>query len=69
MKASPLPLVTFPVPQLAAVGDALIAGFRRYRARLRERAFIAQMTERDLRDIGLTRSDQIILMEKPFWRE
>jgi uncharacterized protein YjiS (DUF1127 family) len=36
--------------------------------RLRERAELARFTERDLRDIGLTRADVDYEVGKPFWR-
>jgi uncharacterized protein YjiS (DUF1127 family) len=36
--------------------------------RARGRAVLAQMSDRDLRDIGLTRSDAARESAKPFWR-
>jgi uncharacterized protein YjiS (DUF1127 family) len=42
--------------------------FRIWRDRLRQRRELAQWTERDLHDVGLSRSDIINEAEKPFWR-
>jgi uncharacterized protein YjiS (DUF1127 family) len=39
-----------------------------WQRRSRERAQIAQMTDRELRDAGLTRSEAVALSDKPFWR-
>jgi uncharacterized protein YjiS (DUF1127 family) len=39
-----------------------------WRDRLRQRRELAQWTERDLHDVGLSRSDIINEAEKPFWR-
>jgi len=36
--------------------------------RARGRAVLAQMSDRDLRDIGLTRADVARESAKPFWR-
>jgi uncharacterized protein YjiS (DUF1127 family) len=36
--------------------------------RLRERAELARLEERDLRDLGLTRADAAYELAKPFWR-
>jgi len=69
MKATIPHRIVSPLPQLAAAGQALLARVRIYRSRMRERAYLAQMTERDLRDVGLSRMDQIMLVDKPFWRE
>jgi uncharacterized protein YjiS (DUF1127 family) len=69
MKANVARQILIPVPRLAAVGQIILAKLRLYRSRLRERACLAQMNERDLRDIGMSRMDQIMLVEKPFWRE
>jgi len=37
-------------------------------ARRRQRHFLALLDERGMRDIGLTRSDVMREVEKPFWR-
>ena len=66
VRVSPFPLR---MSRLAMPGQLVIAQLRLYRSRLRERAYVARMSARDLRDIGMSRSDQIMLVEKPFWRE
>lgn len=42
--------------------------FHVWRDRLRARRELAQWTDRDLHDVGLSRSDIIFETEKPFWR-
>jgi uncharacterized protein YjiS (DUF1127 family) len=42
--------------------------FHIWRDRVRQRRELAQWTERDLHDVGLSRSDIINETEKPFWR-
>lgn len=57
---------------LDALGDAtgwVVATLHQWRRRARERAEIAQLDERTLADIGLTRGDAEFLANKPFWRE
>jgi uncharacterized protein YjiS (DUF1127 family) len=39
-----------------------------WRERARQRRELARWTERDLHDVGLSRSDIIQEAEKPFWR-
>jgi uncharacterized protein YjiS (DUF1127 family) len=39
-----------------------------WRERVRQRRELAQWTERDLHDVGLSRSDIVHEAEKPFWR-
>lgn len=39
-----------------------------WRDRYRSRQELAQWTERDLHDVGLSRSDVADEIEKPFWR-
>ena len=39
-----------------------------WRQRYRTRQELAQWTERDLHDVGLTRADIAYETEKPFWR-
>ena len=39
-----------------------------WRQRYRTRRELAQWTERDLHDVGLTRADIAYETEKPFWR-
>jgi uncharacterized protein YjiS (DUF1127 family) len=40
-----------------------------WRRRTRERAELAALDDRMLKDIGLTRTDAEFLSNKPFWRE
>jgi len=60
--------ILYRAPRPAALAHAIVALLRLYRSRIRERAYLAQMSERDLRDIGMTRAERIMLVEKPFWR-
>ena len=46
----------------------LFALFRRWRRRSRERSMLAQFDDRMLRDIGISRTEQMWECEKPFWR-
>ena len=39
-----------------------------WRERMRNRRELAQWTERDLHDVGLSWSDVVYEAEKPFWR-
>ncbi len=39
-----------------------------WRERMRNRQELAQWSERDLHDVGISRSDIIHETEKPFWR-
>lgn len=55
-----------------ALGDAwdhTVATLREWRRRTRERGELAQLDDRMLKDIGLTRADAEFLTNKPFWRE
>jgi uncharacterized protein YjiS (DUF1127 family) len=55
-----------------ALGDAwdhAVASLREWRRRTRERAELAALDDRMLKDIGLTRVDAEFLSNKPFWRE
>jgi uncharacterized protein YjiS (DUF1127 family) len=55
-----------------ALGDAWehgVASLREWRRRSRERAELAALDDRTLKDIGLTRADAEFLSNKPFWRE
>jgi len=46
-----------------------IAVLREWRSRNRGRAQLAKLDDRLLRDIGLTRADVWLELNKPFWRE
>src|SRR5580765_2517938 len=57
---------------LEALSDATdwaIATLREWRRRSRERAQLAMLDGRMLRDIGLSHADREFLANKPFWRE
>ncbi|HEY1300939.1 MAG TPA: DUF1127 domain-containing protein [Stellaceae bacterium] len=47
----------------------VFATLRTWRRRSRERAELAALDERMLRDIGITRIDAEFLSSKPFWKE
>ena len=42
--------------------------FVAWQRRAAERALLAAMTERELRDVGLARGDVLVEADKPFWR-
>lgn len=48
--------------------SGLLALIGEWSRRLRERGELAQMCERSLRDIGLSRYDAFQEVKKPFWR-
>ena len=47
----------------------VLAILREWRRRAYDRAELARLDDRMLRDIGLTRADAEFLSNKPFWRE
>ena len=47
----------------------MLATFGVWRRRARERAELAQLSDRVLGDIGLSRADAQFIANKPFWRE
>jgi uncharacterized protein YjiS (DUF1127 family) len=49
---------------LAQIGETLHV----WRKRQSERRQLAELTERDLHDVGLSWSDVVFEAEKPFWR-
>jgi uncharacterized protein YjiS (DUF1127 family) len=49
---------------LAQLGET----FHVWRERQRQRRELAQWTERDMHDVGISRSDIANEVEKPFWR-
>ena len=57
------------VHALSDAGSHVYATVRKWRRRNRERAELAALDDRILKDIGLTRADAEILGNKPFWRE
>jgi uncharacterized protein YjiS (DUF1127 family) len=55
-----------------ALNDAanhVVTTVREWRRRSRDRARLAELDDRMLKDIGLTRADAEFLINKPFWRE
>lgn len=54
---------------LSDAGGQVVATLREWRRRARERAELAALDDRTLKDIGLTRADAEFLTNKPFWRE
>ncbi|HEX9587402.1 MAG TPA: DUF1127 domain-containing protein [Bradyrhizobium sp.] len=48
----------------AQIGETL----RLWRERAHERRRLAELTDRDLHDVGLSRADIFFEAEKPFWR-
>ena len=52
-----------------AIGGPILARLREWRQRARDRAELASLDDRMLRDIGLTRADTEFLSNKPFWRK
>ena len=65
-----------PVPQREprggtgiAIAGRVLATLREWRRRAHDRAELAKLDHRMLRDIGLTEADAEFLSSKPFWRE
>ena len=54
---------------LSHAWDHVVATLREWRRRSRERGELAELDDRMLKDIGLTRADAEFLSNKPFWRE
>ena len=54
---------------LSDTGGHVVATLREWRRRSRERAELAALDDRTLKDIGLSRADAEFLSNKPFWRE
>ena len=66
-RLSPLP---HPRARRAArdIAGKLLATWRGWRRRARDRAELASLDDRMLKDIGLTRGEAEFLSNKPFWR-
>lgn len=47
----------------------MVSELAEWRRRLRDRRALAAMSDRSLRDIGVTRYDALQEANKPFWRE
>jgi uncharacterized protein YjiS (DUF1127 family) len=54
---------------LSDAGRHVVATLREWRRRTRARGELAELYDRMLKDIGLTRADAEFLINKPFWRE
>jgi uncharacterized protein YjiS (DUF1127 family) len=54
---------------LGDAGNHFVVTLREWSRRNRERAELAALDDRMLKDIGLTRADAEFLSNKPFWRE
>jgi uncharacterized protein YjiS (DUF1127 family) len=54
---------------LSDAGNHVVATLREWRRRSRDRSRLAELDDRMLKDIGLTRTDAEFLINKPFWRE
>ncbi len=63
------PRLTVVPPRRETITARLHALFRKWRRRIRERRALAEFTDRDLRDIGITRVDVQNELAKPFWRD
>ncbi len=57
------------VQVVSDAGRHFVSTLREWRRRSHERAELAKLDDRTLRDIGLTRADAEFLSNKPFWRE
>ncbi len=55
-------------PRRTTPSLSLLDTLRLWRRRARERAELARFTDRELHDIGVTRSDALYEMAKPAWR-
>ncbi|MCW5745089.1 MAG: DUF1127 domain-containing protein [Alphaproteobacteria bacterium] len=55
-------------PRSHAGAAGLFATLRLWRSRARERAELARFSERELHDIGISHSDALQEINKPFWR-
>ena len=68
-------VIPFEIPyrrQRRAAGNLagrVLATLREWRRRSHDRAELANLDDRMLRDIGLTRADAEFLSNKSFWRE
>jgi uncharacterized protein YjiS (DUF1127 family) len=54
---------------LSGIVGRVLATFREWRRRAHDRAELATLDHRMLRDIGLTEAEAEFLSSKPFWRE
>ena len=54
---------------LGDAGDWVMSTLREWSRRSRERHQLGQLDARMLADIGMSRTDRDMLVNKPFWRE
>jgi uncharacterized protein YjiS (DUF1127 family) len=47
----------------------LVRTFTLWRARAQERRALAAMTDRELRDVGISRGEALAEAQKPFWAD
>jgi uncharacterized protein YjiS (DUF1127 family) len=52
-----------------SIAGRVLATLREWRRRAHDRAELAKLDDRMLRDIGLSHADAEFLSSKPFWRE
>ena len=52
-----------------SIAGRVLATCREWRRRARDRAQLARLDDRMLRDIGINRADAEFLSNKPLWRE
>jgi uncharacterized protein YjiS (DUF1127 family) len=64
-----LPRLTVAPSRHPTATARLLAQFKVWRRRMRERRALAELTDRDLLDIGATRADIQNELAKPFWRD
>lgn len=57
-----------PGPNLMRLATVLATTIRTWRRRSRSRAELAEMEQRHLNDLGLSRSHALVEASKPFWR-
>jgi len=58
-----------PLPRRRSAVAHALATLRRWRRRAEERAHLARLDDHALRDIGVTRAEALVLIDKPFWKE
>ncbi len=49
--------------------DAMVGTFKEWRDRQHQRRELAEMSDRDLQDAGLSRGELEFELDKPFWRK
>lgn len=57
-----------PIGRLVPITSALVRLYRTWKSRDRDRSELARMSDRELRDISMTRCDAICEVNKPFWK-